>query len=296
MEEIFIPMQDGKRIYTRIYNNNYKQTVLYLHGGPGASCSTFQYAAYKLSKYINVVLIDQRGVLRSDKLEKEDKCNINMLIDDCESIRKFLDIQKFIVIGHSFGGFLALLYSIRYPNSVEKVIFENPSFDFIDSIKLIQSKAINILEKDCDHKLLENIKDIDDVKQFIYKWLETPEEIRNQVYYLKPYEEYSQEKKNIMKVDVDSDERWQYSFIHFDKIIKDKNTYKNIIKLIPDLSCKSLLICGEYDPVLSKKYINYYKCNSASGEVFIVKDCGHFIHTEKVGEYLKKILGFVRHK
>jgi proline iminopeptidase len=297
IKEILIPLKDGKNIYTRYYNNNNKQTLLYLHGGPGASCSSFQYCAYKLSKYMNVVLIDERGVLRSDKIEKGEKCDIDMLVEDCESVRSFLKINKFIVVGQSFGGFIALLYAIKYPNSVEKVIFENPSFDFTDSIKSIQSKAIEILENKEQNRLANylknNINSIDDIRDFIDKWSEVSEEIRNEVYHLKKYDEYTEEQKNLLKVDIDYDERWQYSAIHFNKIINDENTYKNIIGLIKKLKRKSLLICGEFDPVFSVGHIKYYEDNIVNGKVAIVKNCGHFIHTDSADEYIEIVRDFV---
>ena len=37
-----------------------------------------------------------------------------------------LKIEKFTLLGHSFGGFIAGLYSIRYPESVKKLIFLSP--------------------------------------------------------------------------------------------------------------------------------------------------------------------------
>lgn len=296
MKEMLIPLIDEKNIYARYYDNKHNHTLLYLHGGPGASSSSFQYCAHKLSKYMNVILIDERGVLRSDKIEAHEKCTVNMLIDDCESVRRYLNIDKLIILGHSFGGFIALQYANKYPTSVEKIIFENPTFDFIESIKSIQSKVIKALLEAGQDILVDNLKfDVindEDVRKFMSKFGEIPEKIRSEAYHLKSNEEYEEEQKRFLEVKVDSNERWSYATTHFENITQDINAYKNISGLISKLKCPSLLICGEFDPVFTKDSIKKYKEDASMGKVVIVENCGHFIHTDKCDTYVKIIGDF----
>lgn len=299
MKEILVKTDDHKKIYTRFYKTkNDNRALLFLHGGPGSSCITFQHMATQLLEYINVILIDQRGVLRSDKLESNNECTIDMLVDDCETIRKFFNINKLILLGHSFGGFISLLYASKYPNLVEKVIFENPTFSFKDSMQSLQAKALNYLKKENKFKLINKlnieITDIQTTKSFISTLLEMPEEIKTKIYNTKPFDEYSEEQKENLNAKVDIEERWQYCITHFQKVMEDKNAYNNLIGLIPKLNCETLLLCGEFDPILSNNFKEYYKRNSLKGNLVIIKNCGHFIHTDSPDEYLKNIIKFIK--
>ncbi|MFC4404086.1 alpha/beta fold hydrolase [Gracilibacillus xinjiangensis] len=92
--------------------------------------------------------IDQRGVLRSDAIDKNKDVGLKDIIADCEAIRIELGIQEWVVLGHSFGGYLAMKYAYEYPNFVKKVIYEAPSFDLGLSAKSLIKNAISLLEKE----------------------------------------------------------------------------------------------------------------------------------------------------
>lgn len=58
----------GKNIFYEIYGENHKETLVYFHGGPGASCLDFEEQAKRLAKERKVILFDQYGVLRSEAI------------------------------------------------------------------------------------------------------------------------------------------------------------------------------------------------------------------------------------
>lgn len=297
MEEKFISMRDGKKIYSRIYNNNYKDTVFYLHGGLGGNCTSFQYTAYKLADYMNVILIDQRGNLRSEKLFKNDKCKVDMLVDDIEDIRKYLNIDKMIMLGQSFGGTLGLLYATRYPKYVDKIIFENPTFDFNDAMKTLYKKAINIFEENNKAEEAENFKNIlksnKDTKFLMTEWLKVSDDLKEKVYHMKSYSRYSEEQKMMSLDYAKCDDVYEDYSLPLSKLMEDKKMYKNSISLIKNLKCEALLMRGEFDPILSDEYREYYIDNIPKGNIITVNECGHFIHTDKVDEYVDIIRDFI---
>ncbi len=121
----------GKLLYVEIYGSSENRPILYLHGGPGEMCFDFTYhQAHRLQDSFQLIAIDQRGAGRSAKIEKQEQFGLQDIIEDCEELREMLQIEKWSVIGHSFGGFLALLYATLYPQSIQKIIFEGPTFDF----------------------------------------------------------------------------------------------------------------------------------------------------------------------
>ena len=114
----------GKKIWYEVYGAEYNETLLYLHGGPGASCLDFVNQARALSEKMRVVIFDQLGVLRSDAIAENESYGMEYQIDMVEEMRKLLGIEKWSILGHSYGGTLAVLYACAYPNSIHKIILE----------------------------------------------------------------------------------------------------------------------------------------------------------------------------
>src|SRR5690606_42064907 len=78
----------GTQIYVEDYNSDCNEVLLYLHGGPGASCVDFSYYQAKaLSKSLRVIALDQRGVLRSDPTGIDEQFGIYDIIQDLEESR-----------------------------------------------------------------------------------------------------------------------------------------------------------------------------------------------------------------
>ena len=99
----------NKGIHVETHGSKESPALLYLHGGPGESCYDFSFhQSGRLGKHFYLVAIDQRGVCRSEAIQENEEFGFQDLVDDCEALRKELGIDKWSVLGHSFGGFLAL--------------------------------------------------------------------------------------------------------------------------------------------------------------------------------------------
>jgi proline iminopeptidase len=84
--------------------------VLFLHGGPGAGCEAYHRQFFDPEKY-RIVLFDQRGCGRSTPHAELQGNTTQALVDDIESIRHYLHIDKWVVFGGSWGSTLALIYA-----------------------------------------------------------------------------------------------------------------------------------------------------------------------------------------
>ncbi|MFD1674372.1 alpha/beta fold hydrolase [Alicyclobacillus fodiniaquatilis] len=84
----------SKKIYYEIYGEENLPTFLYLHGGPGIGSYDFNFIqGERLSRYIHLISIDQRGCLRSDAIDDEEDFSIQDLVADCEEIRQHFGIK-----------------------------------------------------------------------------------------------------------------------------------------------------------------------------------------------------------
>ena len=91
--------------------------VLFVHGGPGAGCSTMDRRFFD-PRAFRVVLVDQRGAGRSTPLGELAENTIDDLVADFERIRAELGIDRWHVFGGSWGSTLGLYYAQRHPERV----------------------------------------------------------------------------------------------------------------------------------------------------------------------------------
>lgn len=95
--------------------------MVLVHGGPGATHHYFHPAFSQAASFAKVVYYDQRGCGISDYQPGEGYTLIQAT-DDLENLRKSLGFDRWIVLGHSYGGFLAQYYAVRYPDSVAGLV------------------------------------------------------------------------------------------------------------------------------------------------------------------------------
>ena len=65
-----------KNIYVEEYGKKNKNTIVYFHGGPGASCLDFTKQAQAMGEKYHVISFDQYGVMRSDAVLETVTCCI----------------------------------------------------------------------------------------------------------------------------------------------------------------------------------------------------------------------------
>ncbi len=111
----------GARLHYQTFGSG--TPLLILNGGPGMSSEGFIPLAQELSKNNRTILYDQRGTGLS-KLDKTDATTITMdlMVEDMETLRGHLEIEQWIVMGHSFGGILAYYYATKNPDRVMAMI------------------------------------------------------------------------------------------------------------------------------------------------------------------------------
>ena len=92
-----------------------RPTVILLHGGPGADHSIHKPAFSVLSEHAQVIYLDHRGNGRSDQSDPK-HWTLDQWADDLHAFCVALGIHRPIVLGTSFGGFVAQAYATRYPD------------------------------------------------------------------------------------------------------------------------------------------------------------------------------------
>jgi pimeloyl-ACP methyl ester carboxylesterase len=103
-----------------------KPTLILLHGGPGYDHSGFKPLFSRLADLAQIVYVDHRGHGRSDRRPSAE-WTLDTFADDVVRLCDALGIVKPIVLGQSFGGFVAQRYLARHPAQPGKVILSSTS-------------------------------------------------------------------------------------------------------------------------------------------------------------------------
>lgn len=102
-----------------------KLTMVFLHGGPGMVDHTIYIPFWsQLSKQIQVIFVDQRGNGRSDYGDPT-LWNLTQCGKDVKLFCEALGLEKVIVAGVSWGGYVAMSYATQFPDAPSALIFCN---------------------------------------------------------------------------------------------------------------------------------------------------------------------------
>jgi proline iminopeptidase len=116
-----LPAEGGHQIYWEVCGNPKGEPALFLHGGPGGGCSTDNRRLFDPARY-RVVLFDQRGCGRSRPLGGLSDNTTGHLLADIEALRRMLEIERWLVLGGSWGAALALAYAQTWPERVRALV------------------------------------------------------------------------------------------------------------------------------------------------------------------------------
>ena len=107
----------------------HRPTLILLHGGPGADHSLYKPGFGPLADICQVVYLDHRGNGRSDPGTPE-QWTLDQWADDLHGFCQALGIERPIILGTSFGGFVAQAYATRYPEHLAKLILISTAAKF----------------------------------------------------------------------------------------------------------------------------------------------------------------------
>ena len=108
-------------IHVAEYGNPEGKPVILIHGGPGAGSNSTMPRYHDPAAY-RIIVFDQRGAGRSTPNAEIEENTTWDLVADMERIRHHLDIERWQLLGGSWGSCLALAYAETHPDRVSELI------------------------------------------------------------------------------------------------------------------------------------------------------------------------------
>ena len=163
-----IPLIEGNdtfSLWTKRIGNNPKIKVLLLNGGPGATHEYFECFENFLPKEgIEFIYYDQLGTGRSTNPMDTAYWDLARYVEEVETVRKALNLNKdnFYLLGHSWGGILAMEYAVKYKANLKGLIISN----MMASCPAYDKYAEEVLAPQMDPSVLAEIRALEAANDF----------------------------------------------------------------------------------------------------------------------------------
>ncbi len=280
----------GQNIYIKAFGDTSSTPIIFLHGGPGYNSSTFEITtAQKLAdEGYYVVVYDRRGEGRSGN---NAKYNFDQTHSDLIRIIDSLNIDSANLIGHSFGGIIAVTFAEKYSTRVNSIVFVGAPVSLQESFKTIIDSCEKIYTDSNDLTNLSYIKMLKlmDTSSIMYSSYCFMHAMQNGFYSTKSPSQDAQKIYSLFKSDsVLIKNASKMGYTQPQVFLKNEayttlDLSMNILNLI-DNGVKITGMYGKEDGLFSTKQINDLKKMIGDENILYFDNCSHsvFIDQQKL--------------
>ncbi len=239
------------------------QPMIILHGLFGFS-DNWQTHAKKFAEYYRVILVDLRNHGHSDW---SDEFSYDLMVDDLKELCHDLNLKNILMIGHSMGGKVAILFAQKHKELLDKLVVVDigiKAYPMHHQHILAGMHAIDLpkiqLRKEAE-EILKQYIDSDGVRQFLLKNL------------------YWKEKGQLA---------WRMNLSVLEREME------NILSVLPEkeVMLPTLFIRGELSNYILDEDIEQLEDQFPDSEIVTIKNAGHWVHAEAPEEFVDAVLGF----
>lgn len=156
---IHTPKGDFK-VWVKRVGHNPKLKLLLLHGGPGATHDYFEaFDSFLPAEGVEYYYYDQLGSGRSDRPNDDDLWTTDRFVSEVEQVRQAIGADKsnFCLLGHSWGGILAMEYALAHQDQLKCLVISN----MMASIPAYNDYADKVLKPQMDPAKLRLIEQLE---------------------------------------------------------------------------------------------------------------------------------------
>lgn len=279
-------------IYSKSYGNKTNPAIIFIHGGPSGNSNLFEATtAQNLADLgFYVIVYDRRGEGRSADI------NANMTFeesfDDLRMIYQKWDIQKAHLLGHSFGGIIATLFTEKYPGKVRSLILAGALVSQQETYDNILKNAERQFKT--DPQKIKQISDIKGLSKNSAEYRKQCFDLSGKMNYFNmpnPTQESIQLRESYEKSDLyKSNIRNHLSPIKFYKNESNNNVNnKPVLKLIRTFKIPIYAIYGKDDLIFSSRQLSDLRRIVGSSNFQILDNCSHYLYADQQAEFLQYI-------
>ena len=275
---------NGAEFYYKVIGEG--KSLVFLHGGPGMFHDYFLPHVESLAKDYKLIFYDQRASGRSSNDVPPDSVSLESFVQDLDGIRDFFGMDKVNLLGHSWGGLLAIHYALAFPDRLDGIILVDsaPPNSVLDTLN---RKTREERRTEADNKLIQEIMGSEAFQKLESQAITRYFQVSEKVKFFDP--------DLISRMKIDLDEGRIQKLMWVGQLMNPYLDEYDIAEELSSVSCPTLIIHGDYDtiPLESSEIIHRRVKNS---KLVVVKDCGHFPFIEAPEVFLREVSSFLGEK
>lgn len=280
-KEAFLEAKNAKLFYKTIGKG---KPLIVIHGGPGLSQDYLLPQLYRLADNNLVIFYDQRGCGKSTGEINPETITVEAFVNDLDTIRKAFQFEKISILGHSWGGFLAMQYAIAHPECIYKLILSNSMPASSDEFALFLQEYVHRTSP-----YQTELAGIHNTQGF----LEGDPDIIERLYRI-IFRTYCYLPENADKLSL---RMTSTASVNGAKVSENfrKNVFEkpfNLHASLKSLKIPTLVIHGDSDPIPAFTAQNVHKSIPQS-KYILMKNCGHFPYVEDPNIYFNHLNEFL---
>lgn len=272
---------NGSKVFYKTLGQG--EPLVVVHGGPVMDHLYFLPHFEELAKDYQLIFYDQRACGRSSIDVDTATMNLVGFVEDIEQIRQALKLERINLLGHSWGGLLAMKYVIKYPENLDHLILSNSMAPSVADWQLeggrVSERATNKDREDRQTIMESGALQANDPSKAIEKLLRIS--FRPQMY----------DTTNLSKLNLYVPQDYMQRSQIFGLLGPDLSDFN----LYPDLSkiaCPTLVVYGSEEPAVSL-FAKKMTDSLPNAELAIIENSGHFPFIENPMSFFKVIKSFL---
>jgi len=290
---------NGQILYSKAYGNIDSPAIIFIHGGPSGNSTLFEAttAQFLADKGFYVIVYDRRGEGRS--IDSTATFTYQEAFNDLNKIYSIYKIEKANIIGHSFGGLVATLYSDKYPEKVKSLVLAGALFSQQDTYNHILKSVRQIYQIKNDSLMLKKVDEVEKLNR-------NSSEYRIGCFDLASKNDFFEMPHPTIKA---NNLRQEYKTSEFYKTnIRNSKApvlfYKNealnnidtkpVLKRLKNKGVKLFAIYGQQDAIFSTSQINDMTRIVRKSNFLSIDNCSHYLFVDQQETFNKTIEKWIR--
>jgi proline iminopeptidase len=282
--EGFVPVKHAELFYRAIGEG---QPIIIIHGGPDFDHTYLLPDMDRLADSYRLIYYDQRGRGRSRGELRLEEINMDQTVEDLDELRKFLKLESAAILGHSWGGHVAMHYAIRHSDRVSNMLLMNTAPASYEDYLLFQQDRLA--------RMAAHTEKLNALKASAEFQAGDPHAVVE--YYRMMFSTTFKHIENLERLNLN----WTQEDIVRGRAIEDRLMdglfWSEGFTLLPELGRlrnPTLVIHGDYDWIPVPCAVHIAEAIPGA-HLAVLRDCGHFAYIEAPDEVRKAMTEFFAH-
>jgi proline iminopeptidase len=251
--------------------------LLVHHGGPGLDHTVIAPHLGPMAQHLCVICYDHRGSGRSTRPRGAHPYRIDHFVADMEGVATSLGLERFALLGHSFGGIVALNFALAHPGVVSHLILvcSPTSHQFIDDVEAALPDCL-------DADALSELSSLQESEPSDYV-------MRRGLELLAPI--YFRDPGRVSELCLDS-----VRFGPETQAVWDSLDGFDLGPRLREIQVPTLVIAGAYDRSVTPEQAREAANALPQGKLLVMENSGHYPFVEEPEAFLSAVLGFLGFK